>query len=282
MPGISSRSSYPVSSCRRDIVFARIGARDISGDLFLPAGRSGDSDPVLLIHGGGWNALDRTSLEFMAPLFAARGHPVFNIDYRLLDEAPWPACADDCLAAARFLLAGGIREIGTPRRLILCGASAGGHLAMAAGLRVPRNRIAAIISLAGPSRLDWVADHPDPLGLSEGLMERFFGHPAESAGLDVREASPALSVGKNPPPLYCLHSTNDRLVPARHSETAVTAWRATGGMAELTVFAGDGELHGFWENDDRAAGRLRAEIPCFIDRVLSGGPASASPAFLLG
>lgn len=48
--------------------------------------------------------MDRFAFNPIARLFTEFGMAVFNINYRLLDDAPWPACGDDCLYAGQFLL----------------------------------------------------------------------------------------------------------------------------------------------------------------------------------
>lgn len=238
------------------------------GDLFLPAGRV-TGYPVLLIHGGAWKGLDKESFEFMAPFFLQAGRPVFNINYRLLGTARWPAGGDDCLAAGRFVLEGGLawHGLARPEKILVCGASAGGHLAMMTGLRLPRNGVEAILSMAGPSRLDWVASHRDRHGLHENFLAEFFGRAVPPDGAEVCAASPALREEMSAPPLFCLHSRNDKLVPPVQSEEACRAWQARGGKAKATFFDGDGELHGFWVADDRD--HLRPEVGEFVSHVLS-------------
>jgi len=258
-----------MSSVHRDIPYTSAAGDRGVGDLFLPDGGMRRC-PVLLIHGGGWRSMAKEDLAFMAPFFLENGHPVFNINYRLLGDAPWPACGDDCLAAAAFVLQGGLEEFGVPSsaRLLICGASAGGHLAMMTGLRLPREKVGAIFSFAGPSRLDWVAAHRDPAGLHVDFLAQFFGRPVAPESPVVRRASPALLSVENPPPLFCLHSRHDRLVPPAQSEEACAAWRAGGGEAEMTAFEGDGALHGFWIGGDRS-GPLRPEVGAFIHRTLA-------------
>jgi acetyl esterase/lipase len=229
--------------------------------LFVPPATAG-RDAILLVHGGGWDALAKESVERIAQFFALRGHVVFNVNYRLLQHAPWPACRDDVIAAGRFALEGGLASHGAKgvERLILCGASAGGHLAMAAGLALPPARVSAIVSLAGPARLD-ATEHPsDAVLFIADFLRRFFGTsdvtPQMLADADVTAAVTAES-----PALYCIHSTNDRLVPLWHSEAAVRAWRSAGAAAELLTFDGPGNSHGFWDGDDRAT---RRPVPALV------------------
>ncbi|MEV8524847.1 alpha/beta hydrolase [Streptomyces sp. NPDC052000] len=106
---------------------------------------------VVLLHGGAWRApYDRTHLTPFADFLARRGFVVANVEYRrgsLLPQqggdAPvagrWPDTFDD-VAAALDALPALVRDAvphADPRRTVLAGHSAGGHLALwAAGRHV--------------------------------------------------------------------------------------------------------------------------------------------------
>jgi acetyl esterase/lipase len=256
---------------QRDISYSPDAGEAGVGDLFLPEQAVGGA-PVLLIHGGGWKGMRKEDFEFMVPHFLERGHPVFNINYRLIGTAPWPACGEDCEMAGRFLLRGGLHSFGlpTPSALYICGGSAGGHLAMMTGLRLPRESVKAILSMAGPSRIDWVAENRDPLGLHRDFIPQFFGRELALKDKEVRAASPALEVEDNPPHLFCFHSKNDLLVPLMQTEEACAAWKARGGRAEMMVIDGHGDLHGFWIDSDRD--RLRPEVRNYVHYALTHSP----------
>jgi len=91
---------------------------------------------VLDIHGGGWvlgNA--RMNDKLNAAMIAACDVAVVSVDYRLALATPIAGLMDDCLAAARWLLGGGLPEYaGLP--VFVVGESAGGHLAAATLLRL--------------------------------------------------------------------------------------------------------------------------------------------------
>ncbi|WP_229425052.1 alpha/beta hydrolase fold domain-containing protein [Massilia sp. Se16.2.3] len=91
---------------------------------------------VLDIHGGGWvigNA--RMNDKHNAALVERCGVAVVSVDYRLATFTPMAGLMDDCLAASRWLLEGGMPELaGLP--LIVRGESAGAHLAAATLLRL--------------------------------------------------------------------------------------------------------------------------------------------------
>ena len=112
-----------------------------------------DGDPsavVLDIHGGGWCLGSAAAGDLPNQRLADRaGVVVVSLDYRLAPEHPWPAGADDCEAAARWLLAEAPRRWGCDR-LVLAGESAGAHLALVTLLRL-RDRDGAAERIAGSS-----------------------------------------------------------------------------------------------------------------------------------
>lgn len=91
---------------------------------------------VLDYHGGGW-AIGNAKMndQLNADLIAACDVMVVSVDYRLATSTPLAAIMDDCLAAARWLLEGGLEDCaGLP--VYILGESAGGHLAAATLLRL--------------------------------------------------------------------------------------------------------------------------------------------------
>ncbi|MEX0887510.1 MAG: alpha/beta hydrolase, partial [Phycisphaeraceae bacterium] len=204
---------------------------------------------ALVIHGGGWNAMDKHGLAGIAQLLATLGYAAYNINYRLLDHAPWPACGDDCLAAARFLLDGDHPAFAKldRSRIVIVGASAGGHLALMTGLRLDRERVRAIVSIAGPA--DLVRRFARP-GRDKAAFAGRFLRPRASDDTDrlLAEASPINHVTADAPPLLCIHSRNDELVRPEQSQWILDAYRAAGAHApaHLHLFDGPGKQHGIW------------------------------------
>jgi acetyl esterase/lipase len=91
---------------------------------------------VLDFHGGGWaigNA--RMNDQLNAALIAACDVIVVSVDYRLATSTALAAIIDDCVAAARWLLDGGLPD-GAGLPVYVLGESAGGHLAAAMLLRL--------------------------------------------------------------------------------------------------------------------------------------------------
>lgn len=107
------------------------------GELWVPDS-DGPHPVVVLVHGGFWR--DQFGLNLMDPLAAdlvARGHAVWNIEYRRVgtDGGGWPTTLDDVAAAVDHLA---VVDSPTPLdldRIAIVGHSAGGHLALWAASR---------------------------------------------------------------------------------------------------------------------------------------------------
>ena len=134
-----------------NIVYAKNSGTDGVGDLFLPENFSESTSLALCIHGGAWSSMDKKRMSEIATFLCRDlGLAVFNINYRLCRKSVWPAGGDDCLEAAWTLLEGRIPQIqGNGKKILIIGASSGGHYALMTGLRLPPERVSGIISISG-------------------------------------------------------------------------------------------------------------------------------------
>jgi len=103
---------------------------DLAARVYRPAA-SGPLPTMLFLHGGGFVIGDLDTHDNQARMLAARaGMVVVSVEYRLAPEHPWPAAAEDAVAAYRWLVAevkaGGLG--GDVDRLVVGGDSAGGNL----------------------------------------------------------------------------------------------------------------------------------------------------------
>lgn len=140
---------------------------------------------VLYLHGGGFTVgSPATHRALGAHLAAATGASVHVLDYRLAPEHPFPAAADDAVAAWRELLADGA----DPACTALAGDSAGGWLALTAALRLrdAGDRLPAVLGLISPwldlTGASWPGDVTDPM-LQPAWLHACAG--AFAAGADV-------------------------------------------------------------------------------------------------
>ncbi len=99
------------------------------GDISLRVFRPDTIKAVVLdIHGGGWfqgiAASDDAFNEQMAKNCKVA---VVSVDYHLAPESPFPACINDCKAAAKWLVNNAQSSFGTSK-IFITGQSAGAHL----------------------------------------------------------------------------------------------------------------------------------------------------------
>ena len=129
-------------------------------DIAFPCGATGDVDLVLMIHGGGWTAGDKSLYHGEIEKFAGSGVVAATMNYRYATESV--SCLDilDDITAALAK----IKEVALQKgikisRALLTGLSAGGHLSLLyAYARADEAPIrpAAVIEQSGPA--DMVSD----------------------------------------------------------------------------------------------------------------------------
>lgn len=204
------------------------------GDLFLPENLSPQTPLALSIHGGGWVALDKSRMAGIAEFLCTElGFAVFSINYRLAGDTPWPACGDDCLAGARFLLEGDIPEIRMIRRekILVIGGSAGGHLALMTGLRLPPEKVSGIISISGINSMK------EDFELVPERYTALYGHvPTER---ELRAVDPVAYLTPASPPVLCTHDTQDNVVTCRCTAAFAAAAKANGSSCSCYFYCKD-------------------------------------------
>ncbi|WP_328818321.1 alpha/beta hydrolase [Nonomuraea cypriaca] len=88
---------------------------------------------VFLIHGGWWSGGDKKYMQGITRSYADLGYTVFNVNYRLSGDAPWPAQRTDALDAIKAARKHADRWAFDASNYVVVGFSAGGHIAAAVG-----------------------------------------------------------------------------------------------------------------------------------------------------
>lgn len=208
----------------RDIAYDPSIGRFGLGDLYLPEKVTPETPVVLAIHGGGWGGGDRYSWSGVAEFFCRDlGCAVFNIEYRLASAANrWPACGDDCVKAANWLFSDGFRERAgvSPKKIYICGGSAGGHLTLWTLVNLPPERVAGGISISA------VGDPSIDFQVHGGRYGKLFGANVDEGALTAM--NPILKIKSGTTPVLCTHATEDKVVPIASHKAFAEAYRAAG------------------------------------------------------
>jgi acetyl esterase/lipase len=223
-----------------------VDGADVRG-VWITGRRADERAGVLLyLHGGGFVFGSRkTHRHFVAALSAATGRPAFLVDYRRAPEHPFPAAADDALAAYRWLLAAGYQ----PGQIVVAGDSAGGHLT--AGLladlarrRLPMPAAAVLFSpfldLTCAELDDRDAVRRDPFVPPQRARECGQSYAGEHAP-DGRRLNVLRAPKRRWPPL--LIQVGDTECLLGDSERMAESMRAAGTHCELQVWPG--QVHVF-------------------------------------
>jgi acetyl esterase len=251
-------SLYGVVACaapgarRTDVEYDRAAGESLRLDAFVPDG-PGPHPAVILIHGGGWRRGDRS---YVAPLHApleGAGFAWFSISYRLAPKHHFPAQVEDVEAAVRWLKANATELKVDGRRVVLCGESAGGHLAALAAVRADAStQVAAVVTFYAP--VDFTR-----MQLADGaklppIIAAFFGRQTmdDSVRALFREASPLPQVKPGLPPFLLLHGTADTEIPFDRSTSMLA--RLTEARVSCELVAVDGGDHGMDSWDPVATG----------------------------
>jgi acetyl esterase len=213
----------------------------VTANVVVPEG-SGPWPVLVYLHGGGWVCGSPATHDKLSRRFAEAGYLVFNVDYRLAPEHPFPAPLDDCVQAIRWAARKAADYGGDPTRLAVGGDSAGGNLSAAAAIALhddPDVKIGAALLIYGvfdfaamdasAISADGPAASPDLLAAGEQLVELMVGSylgadRSESLLADPR-VSPLHEAAKLPPS-HVVCGTADPLVA--QAQTLVEALAQAG------------------------------------------------------
>lgn len=154
----TSAAAYAACEARLDLPYGSGPGEKL--DLF-PAARPGA--PVLVyIHGGYWRALGKRDQAFVAPPFVQAGAMVVLLDYALCPQVSIEHIVMQTVRALVWVHRNARAHGGDPRRIVVAGHSAGGHLAaMLLACRwpqvergLPRRLVASALSISGVYELE--------------------------------------------------------------------------------------------------------------------------------
>jgi acetyl esterase/lipase len=190
-----------------------------------------DSVPtVIYYHGGGWFFGDRTgALPYLMP-WLARGWNVVNVEYRMSGTALAPAAVEDARCALRWVYRNANQFQLDTSRIIVTGHSAGGHLALMAGMLTedaglddncpsdpnyaePPLKVAAVVDWYGPTDIGDLLAGPN----RKTYAVSWLGGLPDRAAVAQR-VSPLTYVRAGLPPILMIHGDSDPVVPYSQSQ----------------------------------------------------------------
>ena len=257
-------------SSKLNVVYSKVGVWEGKLDLYLPPAGKGTAPLLINIHGGGWNKGVKESQTGFNTFFK-NGFAVANIEYRLTGQATAPAAIEDVRCALRYLIHHA-RELNIDTdRIVIMGSSAGGHLALMAGMMgnktmfdkncdtVKDIKVAAIIDKYGITDVwDWAYG---PNIRSKSAIS-WLGTYAKDQAF-AASVSPVSYVTKENPPVFIVHGNADPTVPYQQSVTLHKKLEAAGVKTRFITV--EGGLHGKFEKEKNSG--INKEIIVFLKEV---------------
>lgn len=303
----SAQSIPPGVQIFPDLQYGRFGASNTL-DLYLPRKTASRTPVIIWIHGGGWELGSKGIWPGIT--MVDKGFAVASINYRLSNEAKFPAQILDCRAALHWLRINAKQYRLDPDHIGVWGESAGGHLAALLGTAgdvedrpaTGKNRgrasirIQAVVDWCGPTDLEkWTefqaafanlpADYPSQ------CIARLFGGSIEKMREPARKANPITFVSKDDPPFLIMHGDKDSLVPLSQSEMLTSALKKAGAQVEFRVLPGRGhetfsdqeslqKVEQFFNrtlrpNDDKSRKAEEAKLLAVFDHMPADQPPSS-------
>jgi len=245
-----------------NVIYERANGWEGKLDVYAIRGQT-PSPVVIFIHGGGWVQGTKEGSALSALPFIAMGYSVVNVEYRLANVSLAPAAIEDGRCALKWVVAHG-KELPynlDVSRIVVAGASAGGHLALTTGMlpasagfdrtcyTVDEPKVSAIVNFFGITDLPDMLEGPNkkPFPESWPYTTQWIGNQPNRMEV-AKAASPLTYVRAGVPPTISIHGDADPLVPYAHSVRLQEALQKAGVAHELVTIPGGG--HGTFKPEE--------------------------------
>jgi acetyl esterase/lipase len=246
----------------RDVVYAEAGAKKLLLDIYVPGAKK---DPYLIVwvHGGAWRSGSKAS----PPLgLLGAGYAIASVNYRLTEEAPFPALIHDIKASIRFLRANAAKYGYRSDKIIIWGSSAGGHLAALVGTsnndaflegdlgnyKNVSSSVQLVLDFYGPTNFTTILHQSTPHGINVRVpaLTLLLGKPVEEVPELSRKASPVFQVDKSDPPMLIVHGDQDNQVPVNQSLELMAVYKKNSLPVEIEFVPGAGHTDNVYYKKD--------------------------------
>lgn len=226
-------------------------------DIYLPDEKKEKYPVIIFIHGGAWMSGDKRE-NFSLPILRGlkEGYAVISINYRLSEEATFPAAIEDVKAAIRFIRANANKYNLDAEQITLFGRSSGANLATLAGVTSGTTKfdnpelgnsdvsssVHAVVAWFPPINLltmdkelknlgirpqlrgAAVEDPNQPVsdevhGAADSPASLYMGRKLSEVPELVNENNPTNYISENTPHFFIEHGTSDNVVPYTQSVT---------------------------------------------------------------
>jgi len=207
---------------KENLIYKTTETSTLKLDVYAPAKSGKKSYPgVLLIHGGGWASGSKENERVMAQHLAENGYVGVAVQYRLSEEAKYPAAVIDLKDALRWMRENAKKYSIDPDKIVVLGASAGAQLATLIGVtpdseiykeqdQKTSSKVQAIVNIDG------IVSFIHPEAAAEGSYAGYWlGGLKDTNFKNWKEASPLEYVNEKTPPTLFINSSQPRFHAGR-------------------------------------------------------------------
>lgn len=259
-------------------------------DIYYPNEESSGPYPVVIaIHGGGFMMGSKTGEDVTSMLKATNyGYAVVSVNYRLSNEAVFPAAISDVKAAIRFIKANAEKYNLDANKIAVWGDSSGGNLATLAGTSSDDSYLNGdnTENMEYSSSVNAVVDWFGPMNFllmdeqfeAEGITPKFGKTSSDTSpeskyiGGNITEnveqtekANPENYITSDDPYFFIQHGNADANVPLQQSIDLAENLKSVLGEEKVTLEILDGAGHGTAEFD---SDENVQKVINFLDSVL--------------
>ncbi|WP_338226205.1 alpha/beta hydrolase [Algoriphagus confluentis] len=234
-------------------------------DVYLPAGRSRENTPLLVyIHGGAWIDGDKSEFLQFKPVLdnLFPEYALVSVNYRLFDfitgNNKFPTQEADIISVFDFINEN-LADWNISDRIVISGASAGGHLALQHAYRNDFSDIEAVVAFFPPTDLKELHGFNTITALG---LESILGGKPDQIPQAYLDSSPLSHLDPNDPPTIFFHGDIDTVVPISQSELLEENLNSNGIIHQFTRVPNQG--HGFTDETYR---NLLQQARDFIDAL---------------
>ncbi|MBL7189687.1 MAG: alpha/beta hydrolase [Phycisphaerae bacterium] len=232
---------------RSKVIIGKAGERDLTADVFTPKKIPSEPRPaIVFLHGGSWKFGSPSQFHYHSDYLAKKyGFFAVSVDYRLSGEARFPAALQDAKCAIRWVRSQAKKLNIDPRRVAVCGGSAGGHLSSMVATT------ASVKEYEGSGGHRKFASHANAAVLFNGefdmwdlvekkslidAMRQFIGGSPEEMPEKYDELSSIKRIDGKATPTLLLHGTEDRCVSHEQAVAIFNRLKEVGVHAELQLY----------------------------------------------
>lgn len=272
--------------CISDIRYGDLSEKN-KLDLYLPSIKKEKYPVIVYVHGGGLVKGDKTHHVGGMLQGLQRGYAVACINYRLAEEAPYPACLQDVCEGIRFLKAHAADFHLDSSRFALWGDTHGGYLASRIAIdgnkgladdfptKYPEENLQVVgtVSFYAPMNLSGyyekqITDGP-VYRMEDGTVtdELAYGKSGKELIAYLKPLNPIPRIDGSEAPFYLLHGRKDFNIDQRNTQIFADALQKHGVPFILNFVENGIHAIDFYEDE-----QYNEPIMRFLDAVFAGNP----------